>query len=78
MNKLKYEKIAELNRSQADIVESFLEAEGIDVELFQESVAYSSYSTAFHTVQVYVPREMAQRARDLISSFDVDREENEE
>ena len=41
MDKLKYERIGEANnRAEADVIESFLEAEGIDVALIEESVSY--------------------------------------
>ncbi|KAF0108650.1 MAG: hypothetical protein FD146_536 [Anaerolineaceae bacterium] len=78
MSKMKYAKVATVGRPEADVIKSFLEAEGIDVELFQESVAQSSYAISFSPVQVFVPKDMLQRARELLKSFDIEQEEDEE
>jgi hypothetical protein len=79
MDKLQYVKLVELfSRSQADLLESYLEAYGVDVELIQESVAESSYSSAYHRIQVFVPRDMFQQARELLKSFDIEKEDGEE
>ncbi len=48
MNELKYTKLTEvLGRWKAEIVETFLESEGIDVELIQDSLSHSFYTHAF-------------------------------
>jgi hypothetical protein len=78
MDKMQYEKIAELERPQAEVVESFLEAEGIDVELIEESVWKSSYAITFQPVQIFVPREKVQQALDLLKSFDIEMTEEED
>ncbi len=71
MGALKYEQIAEvMGRGHADVIQSLLEAEGIAVELIEESASRSSYVTPFATVQVFVPKEQAQRARQLIRGLD--------
>ncbi len=71
MDELKYERIAEvMGRGHADVIQSLLEAEGIPVELVEESASRSSYVTPFATVQVFVPKEHAQQARELIRGLD--------
>ncbi len=71
MDEMKYERIAEvLGRGHADVVQSLLEAEGIPVQLIEESMSRSSYVTPFATVQIFVPKEHAQRARELIRGLD--------
>jgi hypothetical protein len=81
MDELKYEKIDEANnRAEADVIESFLEAEGIDVELIEESVSYTSYAVPMVRIQVFVPNEKIEQARELLKSFDdiFPKEEDEE
>ena len=79
---MKYEKIGEVNgRWKAEIIESFLEAEGIEVELVQDSVTHYLYKGPFDLVQLYVPNLKAVKARELLKSFDEiqpDEDENEE
>jgi hypothetical protein len=77
MDKMQYEKIAELERPQAEVVESFLEAEGIDVELIEESIWKSSYAITFQPVQIFVPREKVQQALDLLKSFNIETDKDE-
>jgi hypothetical protein len=81
MDKLKYEKIGEANsRAEADVIESFLEAEGIDVELIEESVSYTSYAVPLVRIQIFVPIEKFDQARELLKSFDdiLPKEDDEE
>jgi hypothetical protein len=71
MDKLKYEKVGEANsRAEAEIIESFLEAEGIDVELVEESVSHAYYSMPFARVEIFVPKEQVEQARELLKPFD--------
>ena len=71
MDELKYEKIGEANsRTEAEVIESFLEAEGIDVELVEESVSHSYYVMPFARVEIFVPKEKAAQALKLIKPFD--------
>jgi hypothetical protein len=71
MEEMKYERIAEvMGRGHADMVQSYLEAEGIPVELIQESASHSSYVTPFAAVEIFVPKAHAQRARELIRGLD--------
>ena len=71
MNKMKYEKIGEVNsHAEADIIKSFLGAEGINVELVEESFSHSSYAMPLTRVQIFVPKENIGRARELLKPFD--------
>jgi selenium metabolism protein YedF len=73
MDTLKWEKVTEVQgRLEAELLESFLEANGIDVELFQESVGHSAYPVmvdGLGRVQVFVPKDKIQEARELIKEF---------
>lgn len=73
MDELKYELLTEFtNRMEADLLESYLEANGIDVELFQESVGHSAFPVTIDMlghVQVFVPKEKIKQAKELLESF---------
>ncbi len=73
MDKLKWEMLAEINnRMEAELIESFLEAQGIDTELFQESIGHTSYPTTVDglgRVQIFVPMEKIIEARELLRSY---------
>ncbi len=80
MDEMKYERIAEvMGGGYAEMVQSYLEAEGIPVELIQDGVSRSIYATPFAPVQVFVPKDQARRARELIRELDgvVEIEEDE-
>jgi hypothetical protein len=69
MDELKYEKIGEANsRAEAEIIESFLKAEGIDVELIEKSI--SVYPIATARVEIFVPKKNAKKALKLLKPFD--------
>ena len=71
MDEMQYALLTEvIGRWKADILESFLRSEEIDVVLIQESVAGSTQQTSFAPVQVYVPKASLKRARELLKSFD--------
>jgi hypothetical protein len=78
MDELKYEKVGEANsRAEAEVIESFLEAEGIDVELVEESILRSAYSFPLARVEIFVPTEKAKQAHKLLKPFDdIQPEEN--
>lgn len=73
MDEMKYELLTELtSRMQADLLESFLEANGIDVELFQESVGHTIYPVTIDMlgrVQVFVPKDKLKKAKKLLDEF---------
>ena len=82
MNEMKYAKLTEvLGRWKAEVVESFLESEGIDVELIQDSLSHSFYTHAFAPVQIFVPNEKLEQARELVKDLEdvlQDTDENDE
>ena len=73
MDELKYEKLSEVQgRPEADMIESYLEAQGIDVELFQESVGHSAFPVTvdgFGRVQIFVPKSKILEAREWLKSY---------
>lgn len=73
MNEMKYELLVELHsRMQADLLESYLEANGVDVELFQESVGHTAFPVTIDglgLVQVFVPGEKLNQAKKLFEEF---------
>lgn len=67
---MKYEKVAEVNgRLRAEFFKSYLEAQGIDVQLFEESISHTNYGLPFGAVQVFVPKEKLEAARALLASY---------
>ena len=77
MDEMKYAKLTEvLGQWKAEILESFLKSEGINVVLIQDSLSPSAYANPFSPVQVYVPKEGIQQARKLLKTFE-DSMENE-
>jgi hypothetical protein len=73
MDELTYENIAEVNgRLEAEMIESFLEAHGIDVELVQESIGHSAYPITIDglgRVQIFVPKIKVVEARELLIMY---------
>ena len=71
MGEMRYANLTEvLGRWKAEILESFLEAEGIDVELIQDSLSHMFYTHAFAPVQIFVPKEKLEQAGELLRVFD--------
>ncbi len=74
MDELKWERIANVQgRLDADLIESYLEAHGIDVELIQEALGRSIYPVTIDhlgQVQVFVPKEKADEARELLQGLE--------
>lgn len=73
MDELKYELLTEVNgRMQADLLKSYLEAQGIKVELFQEAVGHHIYPVMIDglaRVQIFVPKEQVAEARKLMDAY---------
>jgi hypothetical protein len=73
MEKLAYEVLVEvLGRLEAELIESLLEAEGIDVELVQESIGHSIYPVAVDglgRVQIFVPKKKIKEAREWLKVY---------
>ena len=79
MDNMKYAKLTEvLGRWKAEILESFLESEGIDVELIQDSLSHTFYTHAFAPVQIFVQNEKLEQARELLKVFDENFEQDDE
>jgi len=83
MDEMKFTQLMEvLGRWKAEIVESYLKAEGIDVVLIEDSISQSTYANPFAPVQVFVPKEALAQARELMETFEeaedsVEDEEND-
>jgi hypothetical protein len=70
MDSLKWELLTEVQgRLEGDLIESYLEAHGIDVELIQEAVGRSVFPVTIDglgRVQVFVPKEKVEDGRQLL------------
>jgi hypothetical protein len=73
MDALKWEKLIETNgRMQADVLKSYLEAEGVHVELFQEAVGHHIYPVMIDglgRVQLFVSKEQFTLAKELLAEY---------
>ncbi len=73
MDELKWELLAEVQgRLEAEFIKSYLQSQGIDVELFQESVGQHIYPVTIDglgRVQIFVPKEQAAEARQLLEEY---------
>ena len=59
-------------RLEGEMIESYLEAHGIDVELVQESIGHSAYPVTVDglgRVQIFVPKDRIAEARELLKIF---------
>jgi acetyl esterase/lipase len=76
VNEMQWEKLTDIyGRMEADVLKSYLEAEGIPVELFQEAVGHHAFPTTVNglaRVQFFVPREKAAQARKALEQFMMD------
>ena len=74
MSEMKYEMLAEIyGRMEAELIKSYLEANEIDVELFQESIGQNIYPTTIDQlgkVQVFVKKENLEEARILLKDME--------
>ena len=72
MDDLKWELLTETNgRMQADLVKSYLLAEGVEVEFFQEAIGhiYGITIDGLGRVQLFVPKEQAALARQILAAY---------
>ena len=73
MSKMTWEKLTDIyGRLEADMIKSYLEAEGVPVELFQEAVGHHAFPTTIDglgRVQLFVPKEKFEEARKLIDAL---------
>ncbi len=74
MDELTWDLLIETNgRLQADLLKSYLEAEGIEVELFQEAVGHHIYPVTIDglgRVQLFVPKTELEQARVLLAAYE--------
>ena len=71
MDEIKFALLTEvLGRWKAEIVESFLQSEGIEVVLVQDSLSPAAYGNPFAAVQVFVPKEELEKARELSKNWE--------
>ncbi len=81
MENLKYEKLIDIQgRMEADVIESYMEANGIDVELIQESVGQNVYPVSINglgRVQIFVPKDKLIEARGLLRNYQENSPESE-
>ena len=73
MEELKWELLTEVQgRLEADLLKSYFEAYGIDIELFQEAVGHHIYPVTVDglgRVQLFVSKEQAKEARKLLNEY---------
>ncbi len=74
MDELTWALLLETNgRLQADLLKSYLEAEGVEVELFQEAVGHHIYPVTIDglgRVQLFVPKAELEQARVLLAAYE--------
>ena len=73
MDELKWEHLTDVQgRLQADLLKSYFEAYGIEVELFQEALGQHIFPTNLDilgNVQLFVSKEQADNARKLLEEY---------
>jgi hypothetical protein len=73
VDELKWDFLTEIQgRWQAELLKSYFEASGIDVELFQESLGQHIYPTGLDilgNVQIYVPKTQMMEAQELLKEY---------
>jgi hypothetical protein len=73
MDELKWQVLTETNgRMEADILKSYLEAEGVQVELFQEAVGHHIYPVTIDglgRVQLFVSKEQIAEAKEILAEY---------
>jgi hypothetical protein len=73
MDELKWELLTEVQgRLEAEFLKSYLEAQGIDIELFQEAIGHHIYAVTVDglgRVQLFVSKEQAQEARRILDEY---------
>ena len=73
MDELKWELLVEVQgRLEADLLQSYLEAYGIQTEIFQESVGHNAFPVmvdGLGRVQIFVSKEQIKEASRLIADY---------
>jgi hypothetical protein len=79
MDELKWEVLTEVQgRLEAELLKSYFEAYGIEVELFQEAIGHHIYPVTIDGlgyVQIFVSKEQAEGARKLLEEYINSKEE---
>ncbi len=78
MDELKWELLTEVQgRLEAEFIKSYLNSQGIDLELFQESIGHHIYAVTVDglgRVQLFVPKEQASEAHRLLDEYNQTKE----
>ncbi len=73
MDEMKWELLTEVQgRLEAEFIKSYLNAQGIDIELFQESIGHHIYAVTVNglgRVQIFVSKDQAGEARKLLEEY---------
>jgi hypothetical protein len=73
MDRMKWQKLIDVQgRLEAELIESYLEANGVDVELIQESIGHSAFPVmvdGLGRVQIFVSKEKILEARQLLNEY---------
>lgn len=73
MDELKWEVLTEVQgRLEAEFIKSYLESQGVEVELFQESIGHHIYPVmvdGLGRVQIFVPKEQVKEAQRLLEEY---------
>ena len=78
LHQMQYALLTEvIGRWKADVIESFLIAEEIDVVIVQGTVS-DLFTPSFSPVKIYVPKASIQRARNLLKTFNEAQDESKE
>jgi len=82
MDKLSWELLTQIDGLiQAEVLQSYLQANDVPVEIIRETGMPSTYpftADEFGPVDVYVPKEVIERARELLVLFNTPPEEGQE
>jgi hypothetical protein len=70
MDEMQYAELTEvLGRGKAEVIETFLRSEEIDVVLVQDAISHVTHTVPFAPVKIYVPKASLTRARTLLKNF---------
>ena len=73
MDELKWELLTQVQgRLEADLLKTYFEAYGIDVELFQESIGHHIYPVTINglgRVQLFVSKDQSKEAQQLLDEY---------
>lgn len=73
MDDLKWEVLTEVQgRLEAEFIKSYLESQGIEVELFQESIGHHIYPVmvdGLGRVQIFVSKDQIQEAKQILEQY---------